>query len=189
MTEATVHKTRHFFPAEMFLHSARHFVRKVRTEEPPRWPDLMAAASLLALSLEALVNSLGPHLVKDFSDFESASPVAKLRLINEAIGLGFDKSQPPISDIRELARVRNKMAHPKYKPLHYSSERLPLREAQRLLSDESRTLHELEKAISPESVDKWQKAIVAVTRDLIDNIEPDLQRGFSKSWLEIHEQA
>ncbi|MFG6158189.1 hypothetical protein ACGTNG_05235 [Halomonas sp. 1390] len=187
MTEATVHKTRHFFPAEMFLHSAGHFVRKVITDDPPQWPDLMAAASLLALSLEALVNSLGPQLLDDFSDFESASPVAKLRLINESVGLGFDKSQQPISDIRELARLRNKMAHPKYKKLQYSSERLLLREAQRLLSDESKTLHDLEKAITPESVDKWHKAVVSVTRDLVENIEPDLQKGFSKSWLEIHE--
>lgn len=79
------------------------------------------------------------------------------------------------------------MAHPKYKKLQYSSERLLLREAQRLLSDESKTLHDLEKAITPESVDKWHKAVVSVTRDLVENIEPDLQKGFSKSWLEIHE--
>lgn len=187
MTEATAHKIRHFFPAEMYLHSASHFIRKIRREQPPQWPDVMAAAALIALSLEAVVNSIGPHLVKDFSDFESASSVMKLRLINESIGLKFDKSKPPVSDILELVRVRNKIAHPKYKSLRYSSERLPLHEAQRLLNDNSSTLHELEKVISPESVEKWHNAIISVTRALVEKLDPDLRYGFSKSWLEIHE--
>ena len=188
MTEATTHKERHFLPIEMFLDSARKVVAKIKADNSPLWPDLMAAASLLSLSLEALVNSLGPHLVDDFEDFDSASPVAKLRIIYEKVGFDFDKSRQPIADIRELARFRNKIAHAKYKKLTYTSERLPLCEAQRLLRDESKTLHGLEEAVSPEAVDRWLKALLQVAGSLIKVLDPKLQRGHSKSWLEIHEE-
>ena len=188
MTEATTYKERHFLPVEMFLDPARKFVAKIRADNPPLWPDLMAAASLLSLSLEALVNSLGPHLLDDFQYFDSASPVAKLRIIYEKLGLDFDKSRQPIADILELARFRNKIAHPKYKRLTYTSERLPLRQAQRLLRDESKTLHDLEKSVSPEAVDRWLKALFLVTGSLVEALDPELQRGHSRSWLEIHEE-
>ncbi len=188
MTEATTYKERHFLPVEMFLDPARKFVAKVKTDNPPLWPDLMAAASLLSLSLEALVNSLGPHLVNDFQDFDSASPVAKLRIIFEKLGLDFDKSRQPIADILDLARFRNKIAHPKYKKLTYTSERLPIRQAQRLLRDESKTLRDLEKSVSPEALDKWLKALLLVSRSLLKALDPELQRGHSRSWLEIHDE-
>ena len=188
MTEATTFKERHFLPLTMFLDSARKFVAKINSDDLPQWPDLMAAASVLSLSLEALVNSLGPFLVADFADFDSASPVAKLRIICEKAGLPFDKSRKPISDILELARFRNKVAHPKYKRLNYTSERLPLHEAQRLLRDESKTLHDLERSISPEAVNRWLKALLSVAGPLLDQLDPELKHGHSKSWLEIHEE-
>ena len=187
MTEATTFKERHFLPVEMFLDSARKFVAKIRAEDPPLWPDLMAAASLLSLSLEALVNSLGPLFVSDFSDFDSSSPVAKLRIIHEKVGLSFDKSRKPISDILELARFRNKVAHPKYKKLECISDRLPLHDAQALSSDESKTLHELERSISPEAVERWLEALLSVTVPLLEKLEPEHQWGHSRSWLKIHE--
>jgi len=134
------------------------------------------------------VNSTGPHLVPDFGDFESASPIAKLRIIHEQVGLEFDKSSKPIADILELARFRNKMAHPKFKKLTYVSEKLPLEKAQQLLRDESLTLHDLEKTISPEAVRRWLGAISQVASVLIERLEPELRYGLSRSWIEICEK-
>ena len=65
MTEATTHKVRHFLPVAMFLDSARKLVAKIGSDDSPLWPDLMAAASLLSLSLQALVNSLAGNGVKE----------------------------------------------------------------------------------------------------------------------------
>jgi hypothetical protein len=99
MQTAKVVAERFFFPYRPFVESARYFCGEMKRKDYVSWHDLLAATTLLALSVEAIVNTLGELVVPDFGDFESSSPKAKIRLICQVAAIPFDKSAAPFGDI------------------------------------------------------------------------------------------
>jgi len=130
MKTAKVVAERTFFPYVPYLDSARHFCSEMKRNEHVSWYDLLAATTLLALSVEALVNTVGEFIVPEFKDFESSSPKAKIRLICQLAQIPYDKSKIPFVDVVHLLKVRNQLAHPKFQRLKYESKIMPLAEAQ-----------------------------------------------------------
>ena len=74
MPTAKVIAERTFFPYALYLDSARHFCTEMRRKDYVSWHDLLAAVTLLSLSVEALANTSGELHIAEFKDFESYSP-------------------------------------------------------------------------------------------------------------------
>lgn len=173
MDRAKVVKKRVFFPHTMYLDTANHFCAELDSKEYPSWHDLMACMTTTVFSVEAILNTFGHIAIKDFGDFESCSPLAKIRILCEKLNIAFDKSRSPFNSILKLLKLRNKFSHPKYKVLSFESEEMPLPEAQALYH-QGEILHELEKALRPELVKAYVKAVnefeLMVKRAIGDNL-------------------
>ncbi len=160
MKTAKVVAERIFFPYRPFVDSARYFCEEMKRKEHVSWHDLLAATTLLALSVEAIVNTIGELVVPDFGDFESSSPRAKIRLICQSGNIAFDKSADPFCDIWLLLKIRNQLAHPKFKTLRYESEEMPIKDAQKHMRELGELLHGVEKALSPELAQRFLVAVL-----------------------------
>jgi hypothetical protein len=180
MSTAKVVQERIFLPYELYIDSARHFVGELDRKEYESWYDLAAAVTLLALSVEAIANTIGEHVIEDFKDFESSSPKAKIRLICERLGIKFDRTSAPFAGILELLKVRNQLAHPKFQRLRYESKEMPLAVAQKHYLEVGEPLHDIEKALSPEIALKSLAAVIALASLLQAATEPRLSGGSSK---------
>ena len=86
--------------------------------------DWLGAILLSALSIEALGNTYGETLIPEWKDFESASPIAKLRLVANKCGVSPNFGEHPWATARQLIRFRNRVAHAKPEQLkvegHYT---------------------------------------------------------------------
>lgn len=173
MVTAKVVQERVFFPYTPFLDAARHYCGELSRKEYVSWYDLLAATTLLALSVEALANTIGEFVVPDFRDFESSSPKAKLRIICERAGIDFDRTKAPFAGVIHLLKVRNQLAHPKYQKLRSESKEMPLEDAQKLYHQQGELLHDIEKALTPEMA---QSFLVAV-----NNLESLLRKSLGPS--------
>jgi hypothetical protein len=161
MTLAKVIQERVFFPYVPYMESAAYFCEELTRKGYVSWHDLLAATTLLSLSVEAIANTIGELVVPDFKDFESSSPKAKIRIICEAVGLEFDRNKPPFVEVIHLLKIRNQLAHPKYQRLRYESKEMPLEQAQKHYRELGEILHDIEKSLSHELV---QNSLAAVTR-------------------------
>lgn len=163
-----------------YLDSASHFCGELTRKEYVSWYDLLAAVTLLALSVEALANTIGMFVVSDFEDFESSSPKVKLRIICEKSGLEFNRSKSPFVEVIHLLKVRNKLAHPKYQHLRYESKEMPLEEARKHYEKLGDLLHDIEKSLSPEMAQKSLQAVISLERTLRATLKPGLFQSSSK---------
>ena len=180
MTTAKVVQERVFFPYTLFLDSAQHFCDEMMRKEYVSWYDLLAAVTLLALSVEALANTIGELIVPDFKDFESSSPKAKIRLICERAGVPFNRNETPLVEVIQLLRVRNQLAHPKYQPLRYESKAMPLKEAQSHYRELGDVLHDIEKSLTPEMAYKALNAVINLEQMLRATLSPEIVQSSSK---------
>ncbi|MBW8458139.1 MAG: hypothetical protein K0M58_06835 [Thiobacillus sp.] len=180
MPTAKVVQERVFFPFTPYLDSARHFCDELTRKDYVSWYDLLAAVTLLALSVEALANTIGEFAISDFKDFESSSPRAKLRLICEKSGLEFNRSKSPFTEVIHLLKVRNQLAHPKYQKLHYESKEMPLEEAREHYKQLGEPLHDIEKSLSPEMAQKSLKAVLSLAEMLRATLKPEVFESSSK---------
>ena len=180
MPTAKVIQERVFFPYAPYLDSARHFCEELTRKDYVSWYDLMATVTLLALSVEALVNTIGEFTISDFKDFESSSSKAKLRLICEKSGLEFNRSKSPFAEVIHLLKVRNQLAHPKYQKLHYESKEMPLEEARKHYDQLGDLLHDIEKSLSPEMAQKSLKAVLSLAEMLEAKLKPEVFPSSSK---------
>lgn len=187
MKTAKVVAERSFFPYRPFVESANYFCKEMKRKEYVSWHDLLAATTLLALSVEAIVNTIGELVVPDFGDFESSSPKAKIRLICQAANIPFDKSAAPFGDIWLLLKIRNQLAHPKFKTLRYESEEMPMEEAQKHMQELGELLHDVEKALNPELAQRFLVAVLHLVRTLKTALPPDKQFGMSSTRLVYEE--
>ncbi|HZV98468.1 MAG TPA: hypothetical protein VFF74_05720 [Methylophilaceae bacterium] len=180
MTIAKVVQERVFFPYMPYLDSAEYFCGEMKRKEYVSWHDLFAAVTLLTLSVEALANTIGELVIPDFNDFESSSPKAKIRLICERVGVEFNRNNTPFVEIIHLLKVRNQLAHPKYKNLRYESKEMPLAEAQKHYQELGDILHEIEKSMTPEMAQKSLRAVVNLAQTLRATVSPKIFQSSSK---------
>jgi hypothetical protein len=187
MDRAKVVKKRVFFPYAIYVDTAEHFCAELDRKEFVSWHDLMACMTTTAFSVEAILNTFGHIAVKDFGDFESCTPLAKMRVLCEELEIEFDKSRSPFNSILQLLKLRNKFAHPKYKILRFESEEMSLKEAQALYH-EGEILHELEKALKPELVKRSVKAVKEFEHMVKQALGKSLPRQSSEWKLVINDE-
>ena len=185
MTSAKVVAERTFFPYVPYLVSARHFCTEFRRKEYVSWHDLLAAVTLLALSVEALANTAGELHIVDFKDFESASPKAKIRMVCNSASIAYDKGKSPFKDVISLLKVRNQLAHPKLQKLRYESSLMPLSEAQKHYHDLGDLLHDMEKSLTPGFAVRSLEAVRELEKLLIGAVALEERLQFSTKKLVI----
>lgn len=97
----------------MLLRVARFELAKAERKEAGWFDSTFVVLTFSALAIEALSNAIGDRVVPDWKDFESASPLAKVRLLAERLGLPYSSDNEPWKTIRWLGKFRNLVAHPK----------------------------------------------------------------------------
>lgn len=180
MPTAKVVQERVFFPYQPYLDSARHFCDELKRKDYPSWYDLLAAVTLLSLSVEALLNTIGEFVVADFKDFESSPPKAKLRVVCQSAGVEFRRDKSPFGEVFQLLRVRNQLAHPKYQRLSYESKEMPLEEARKHYEQLGELLHDIEKSLTPDFAQRSLKAVEALTQLLRSKLKSAAFQSSSK---------
>ncbi|MFN9029615.1 MAG: hypothetical protein ACK54C_02215 [Betaproteobacteria bacterium] len=105
---------RKFSAHHMLLRAARHALADAESERPGWLYDVLAAMTFSALTIEALCNSIGREVIHAWQrDSEACSPMTKVRILREQLGIPYDDTAAPWSDARALIRFRNDIAHAK----------------------------------------------------------------------------
>lgn len=104
---------REFFAHHMLLHVAHLELESAKSTEIGRFNHCLVAMTFSALAIEALSNAVGSRSVDEWSDFESASPLAKVRLLAERLGIPYKSAKEPWATLRYLIKFRNAIAHAK----------------------------------------------------------------------------
>jgi len=86
-----------------------------RAEAEAKGSFWVSMSSLLftAFALEAYLNHIGQKLFTSWATLEVLSPLGKLEVVCEKLGLSFPAGQRPRQSIDELFRFRNALAHGK----------------------------------------------------------------------------
>jgi hypothetical protein len=113
-----VTRERHFAPHTLLLSAANLAFKRGEDTEAAEggvgyWWAWLETLLFCSLSIEAIANSYGHAFVRDWEDFETTSPVAKIRLIAERCGLNPNFSQAPWGIVKRLVAFRNRIAHAK----------------------------------------------------------------------------
>ncbi|MEZ0331328.1 MAG: hypothetical protein ACAH07_07370 [Methylophilaceae bacterium] len=115
-------KTDRFYSAHhALLRIAEDNLLKATTKEPGWFDSQFTSIALSSLIIEAFCNAVGQKVVNKWTDFESASPLAKLRLICEHLDIDYDTSIEPWSSLVWLIKIRNLIAHPKAEPIKHEA--------------------------------------------------------------------
>lgn len=104
---------RHYSAHHTLLRVARFELAKAERKEVGWFDSTFVALTFSALAIEALSNAIGDRIVPDWKDFETASPLAKVRLLAERLGLPYSSKNDPWRTICWLGKFRNLVAHPK----------------------------------------------------------------------------
>lgn len=114
-----VQKKRDFEPQHLLLHIAEIALEDAQKKVPGWKNQELVAITFSALALEALANSFGSKLVSRWDDFESSSPIAKLRVICNELGISPDWSKGHWATALWLITFRNKIAHARPQSVRY----------------------------------------------------------------------
>ena len=113
MSDVRIQVARRFVPHAMLLGAASKALESAKAKSKGYWWDWFGAILYCSLSIEAIGNTYGETLIARWQDFESASPLAKIRLVAEHCGLQPDFLVRPWGIVPDLIRFRNRVAHAK----------------------------------------------------------------------------
>lgn len=189
MKKLKVQRVRHFHAYHQLLQTAQMALEDIEEGRRGSYHYQTIAITFSALALESIVNSFGEQFVNGWSDFETASPIAKLRVVFLHFDLNIDTEKDPWSAAIWLVKFRNKIAHAKPEQVKFNGE---LTEEQfekfRYEPPESK----LEKTISLTNAKRAVAAIETIKDMLceklsIEEIENFLCDGWHGSASIIHE--
>lgn len=78
-----------------------------------RFKAVLPSMAFSVFSLEALCNTYGEQLFKNWAHFESTSFIGKIAMISEFLGLQPDFATEPWQTINQMKTFRNSLAHAK----------------------------------------------------------------------------
>jgi hypothetical protein len=108
-----VSRERDFCAHHMLIGAARMSLEDAKSRKPGWFYAELAALTMSGLAIEAICNAVGDRVFTDWKDFESATPIAKLRLICDKLGMVFNANREPWSTALWLVKFRNEIAHAK----------------------------------------------------------------------------
>jgi hypothetical protein len=171
---------RHFSAHHMLMRVAHHKLTDAEETNLGSFNNSLVAITFSALAIEALGNVIGERIIDDWKDYESASPLAKIRLLAGHLGVPYEPQKEPWSTLRWLARFRNQIAHPK--PQLVVDERLiNQHEAQKRPNDPPAS--KLEREITVGNARRAVEAVSTLNRLLFEKMPPDQRFGiFADGW-------
>jgi hypothetical protein len=111
--KVSVERERPFSPHHILLCAAKNALEIAENNSTMCEFSSITVITMSALAIEALCNSIGERVVKNWEDFESSSPKAKLRIICDELEIAYDSSVEPWSTAQWLMKIRNRLAHAK----------------------------------------------------------------------------
>jgi ribosomal protein L31E len=165
---------RHFHPFHLLIDAAQETLQEMSNYQMGSSAFALSTMLLSSLAVEALANSIGSHKVANWSDYESASPITKLRIISSELEIDYKANESLWKEIRELVKFRNQVAHAKPKILKIDKK----------INEEN--LHELlnlppskiEQEINYENAEKAFKAINQLRSLLCSKLDPEIDSPF-----------
>jgi hypothetical protein len=144
-------------------------------EEVGSFNNALIALTLSALSIEAMSNAIGDRLIPRWADFESASPLAKVRLLAEHLHVEYAPDAEPWQTLQWLVKFRNRIAHAK--PEKLRDEALVQGTGVENFGD--RLESRIEGEVTPANARKAVDAVEAVKHLLCDRIPPEQRFGLN----------
>jgi hypothetical protein len=111
--KACVSKSRTVHTYAELWHGSRVLLERGEAEAKGSSWVYMSSLLLTAFTLEAYLNHIGQQLFTSWATLEVLSPLGKLEVVCEKLGLSFPADQRPRQSIDELFRFRNALAHGK----------------------------------------------------------------------------
>ncbi|MEO6118061.1 MAG: hypothetical protein ABIP37_03210 [Methylotenera sp.] len=156
-------KTERFYSAHhALLRIAKDNLHKAETKEPGWFDCQFTAIALSALAIEAVCNAVGEKVIDKWCDFESCSPIVKIRLICEHLSINYDAGKEPWASVIWLCKTRNLIAHPKAE--HIKNEAVITEQEHQTQEYRSIPKSKLEKKITFD----YAKKSIATIEKLID---------------------
>jgi len=113
MKKGRIKRYRDYHPYHQLLGAAQMALESAEEEDPGYYYHQMIAITFSALAFESIVNSFGNHFIKNWNDFESARPKAKLRIVCDHFNIDPNFEEDPWSCVTWLMGFRNNIAHAK----------------------------------------------------------------------------
>jgi hypothetical protein len=159
---------RRYNPHLLLLRCADHYIAKAKQKKDGCYYEWLATILMSALTIEAIGNSYGERLIDEWKDFESASPIAKLRLVATRCGVKPDFGRQPWQTARLLVHFRNLIAHAKPKHLEIKKD-CTLIDYGQVFSANLES--DLEKMITPEFASKSYDAVEEIRKAFNKNLK------------------
>jgi hypothetical protein len=168
-------KERTFVPHHMLLLAARR-ARDSATSTSGYFDGALTAMTLSALAFEAMCNSIGFRELPtdEYAIFEWTSPIDKLALLTDRLGVRMDPQAEPWSSARWLIGFRNDIAHAK--PVDIKFERM-MNEREHENTTFDRPESELEKEITVGNAKRAIRTVETILDLLVDRMEPERTLG------------
>ena len=113
-----VQREREFSPHHILIGAAMASLERAKAQPDGWFYDALVAMTFSAMALEALPNAFGERLIERWKDYESASPIAKLRIVANRLNLPEPSFNTEPWDFAQwLMQFRNKVAHAKPQPV------------------------------------------------------------------------
>ena len=111
--KAKVSGERQVYTYSELLHASRVMLHKVTEGQGGSFYNVMASLMFTAFALEAYLNHVGSHLFECWEDLERLSPLAKMNLLSERLGIKQHSERRPYQTVGKLFKFRNSLAHGK----------------------------------------------------------------------------
>ena len=121
-TKASVSKERQVNTYAKLWHASHVMLEKAKGDQDGSFYHAMAGLTFTAFTLEAYLNHVGPQIFRCWDNLERLSPLSKLNLIAEKLGVKTDKRKRPYQTILRVFKFRNTLAHGKSEILKVSNE-------------------------------------------------------------------
>ncbi len=176
-----INAERHFSAHHMLIGVARAALEDAKLKQPGWFYNQLVVITFSSLSVEAICNSIGDRVIPEWKDFESSSPIAKLRLLCDHLKIQYDNGKEPWASARWLYKFRNLIAHAK--PEFVQEEKV----ISRAEYDNRQTefpKSKLEKEITFGNANRALKTAESIKDILCANVPADNAFGlYSDAWL------
>ena len=116
--KANVSKERQVITYVELWHASHVMLEKAQKDQEGSFYPVMASLVFTAFMMEAYLNHVGPRLFECWDDLEQwLSPLSKLSLIAEKLGVKKDKGRRPYQTVSKVFKFRNSLAHGKSRAL------------------------------------------------------------------------
>lgn len=181
MVNLKIEKTRYFSAHNRLLSISSNFLTNTELELEHSTDGEWVSLILSALAIESFCNAVLETTEKDWNDYETANPRAKIRIICEKYGIKYDKNREPFQNLNWVISFRNKIAHAK--PERITIAHSGTYEDYERMREEGLPLSKIELQVSIEKASSVLKSVQEFKRLVLSRIPDELSLDLeAESW-------